>query len=135
MAFRSAVDWWFYAVVAVAGTVAVVAVLPVVASGTPGQVALGLGTLLIAVGLPLWLLFSTEYRVESKTLLVRSGPFRWTIPLADISSVRESNSALSSPALSLKRLEVTYGRGKSILLSPADRDGFLAALGRKVEKA
>lgn len=133
MAFRSAVDWWFYVVIAVAGAVAVVAVLPVMATGSPGQIAFGVGALLFAVGLPLWLLFSTEYRVVEQALLVRSGPFRWTIPLAEISSVRESNSALSSPALSLKRLEVKYGGGKSILLSPADRDGFLAAIGRQLD--
>ncbi len=133
MAFKSAVDWWFYAVIAVAGAVAAVAVLPVMATGRPGQIAFGVGTLLFAVGVPLWLLFSTEYRVVKPALLVRSGPFRWTIPLAEISSVRESNSALSSPALSLKRLEVKYGGGKSILLSPADRDGFLASIGRRLE--
>jgi hypothetical protein len=133
VAFRSAVDWWFYAVIAVAVAVAVVAVLPVMATGSPGQIAFGVGTLLFAVGLPLWLLFSTEYRVVEQALLVRSGPFRWTIPLAEISSVRESNSALSSPALSLKRLEVKYGGGKSILVSPADRDGFLAAIGRRLD--
>jgi hypothetical protein len=133
MAFKSAVDWWFYAAIAVAGAVAVAAVLPVMATERAGQVAFGVGTLLFAVGLPLWLLFSTEYRVVGPALLVRSGPFHWTIPLAEISSVRESNSALSSPALSLKRLEVKYGGGKSILLSPADRDGFLAAIGRRLE--
>ncbi len=132
MAFRSAVDWWFYVLVVISGVVAVVAVGPILLSGNPGQIAFGVGTLLLAVGLPLWLLFSTVYCVEGPVLIVRSGPFRWTIALAEISAVRESRSPLSSPALSLKRLEIVYRGGRSILLSPADRNGFLAAIGRRI---
>ena len=135
MAFRSAVDWWCYVVFGIAGITALGAVMPTLASGRSSQIAVGLATLLIAVGLPIWLLLSTVYTVDQQELKVRSGPFRWTIPLAEIASVRESSSLLSAPALSLKRLEILYGRGESILLSPADRDGFLRAIGHQVKKA
>jgi Bacterial PH domain len=135
MAFKSAVDGWYYIVVAMSGAAAVLAFALTLATGRPSQIAIGLGILLLGAGLPLWLLLSTDYRVDAHTLKVRSGPFHWTIPLAEISAVRESNSVLSSPALSLKRLKIVHGRGRTILLSPADRDGFMKAIGRKIDKA
>jgi hypothetical protein len=39
---------------------------------------------------------------------------------------------LSSPALSLNRLEIRYGNGKRMLLSPQDAAGFLKAIGHPV---
>jgi hypothetical protein len=130
MEFRSAVDWWFYAVTAATAVVVALAMFPLLKSGQVGQIAVAGVTALVAVGLPLWLLASTYYRVSAGSLEVRSGPFRWTIPLNEITEVRKSRSALSSPALSLDRMEVKYGRGRSILLSPRDRGGFLKAIGQ-----
>lgn len=130
MVFRSAVDWWFYAVVAVSAAVVVRACFPLLQSDQVGPMLLASATALVAVGLPVWLLVSTCYRVNAGTLEVRSGPFRWTIALNEIAEVRSSRSALSSPALSLDRLEVRYGGGRRILLSPRDRQGFLAAIGQ-----
>lgn len=132
MEFRSAVDWWFYAVTAVTAVVVALAMFPLLKSGQGGQIVVAGLTALVAVGLPLWLLVSTYYRVNAGTLEVRSGPFRWSIPLNEITEVRKSRSALSSPALSLDRMEVKYGRGRSILLSPRDRGGFLKAIGQKL---
>jgi hypothetical protein len=130
MTFRSAVDWWYYVVVIGSGAVALAAVVPILGAGPGMPMILALGTLLVAVGLPLWLLLTTSYEVDSHSVQVRSGPFRWTIPIGEIQSVRESRSVMSSPALSLKRIEITYGRGRRILLSPADREGFMKAIGR-----
>jgi hypothetical protein len=130
MEFRSAVDWWFYAVTAATAVVVALAMFPLLRSGQVGQIAVAGLTALIAVGLPLWLLASTYYRVSAGSLEVRSGPFRWSIPLNEITEVRKSRSVLSSPALSLDRMEVKYGRGRSILLSPRDRGGFLKAIGQ-----
>jgi Bacterial PH domain len=72
-------------------------------------------------------------------LLVRSGLFRYKIPLAQISEVRPSAEALFSfpatPAWSLDRLKVVYptrsGFHRSLLISPRDRDGFLDELARR----
>lgn len=130
MEFRSAVDWWFYAVTAATAVVVALAMFPLLKSGQIGQIAVAGVTAMVAVGLPLWLLASTYYRVSAGSLEVRSGPFRWTIPLNEITEVRKSRSALSSPALSLDRMEVKYGGSRSILLSPRDRGGFLKAIGQ-----
>jgi len=61
-------------------------------------------------------------------LLVRSGPFRWRVPIADIVRITPTTNALSSPALSLDRLRIEYGRGSAIMISPRDKDQFLRDL-------
>lgn len=81
-----------------------------------------------AFGFVLWIFLSTYYELNDRELVVRSGPFRWHVPLDSIASVRPTRNPLSSPALSLDRLELRYGAGKWLLISPRDRDRFLADL-------
>lgn len=133
MVFKSAVDAWFAAVMIASAVIVVVAVVPVLAFVPPLALVLVGFSLLASVGLPIWVLLTTDYRVEGPTLAIRSGPFKWKVPLSEIDSVRESRSWLSSPALSLRRLEVRYGAGKSILVSPKDREGFLRAIGQTLQ--
>lgn len=78
-------------------------------------------------GLLLWVLYGTDYRLEAEEIRIRSGPFRFRVPLAAIESVRPSRSPWSSPACSLDRILIRYGR-RRILISPADREGFYRAL-------
>lgn len=132
MTYRSAVDWWFYVVVFGVAIATIPTMVPLFASGQPIQVLIAVFTLLLACGLPLWLLASTYYRIDASALIVRSGPFRWTVPLSEIRSVRPSRSLLSSPALSLDRIRIDYGRGRSLMVSPRDREGFLAAIQRRM---
>ena len=87
----------------------------------------------LALGLPLWLLFSTRYTVSETTLQIRSGPMSWTIDRNEIHSITPTRSALSSPALSLDRLEIRYGDTGMVMVSPKDKEGFLAALGMTAE--
>jgi hypothetical protein len=42
--------------------------------------------------------------------------------------VAPTRNPLLSPALSMDRLKVSYGKCKSILMSPADKEGFLRAI-------
>jgi hypothetical protein len=60
--------------------------------------------------------------------VVRAGPFRWQVPLETLRSIRPTRSPLSSPALSLDRLELRYGQGRVLLISPADGARFVAEL-------
>ncbi len=78
-------------------------------------------------GFMLWILYGTFYRLTATHLLVRSGPFRYAIPLAEIRSVAPTRSPLSGPACSLDRLQVDAG-GTSILISPAAKQEFLRDL-------
>jgi len=70
---------------------------------------------------------STYYVIEGNTLTIRSSFITWRVPIRDIRSITPSGSAISSPALSLDRLRIDYGR-KSILVSPEDRERFVAML-------
>lgn len=127
MVFNSAVDWWYYVLIVV---VAIVVLFSVVPPMQRGQLSILLGTavIILSLCLPVWLLFSTSYGTDAESLYIRSGPFSWTIPLAEIESVKPSRSSWSSPALSLDRLEIRYSGGKRILVSPRDRESFINAV-------
>ena len=94
---------------------------------------------LVAVGVPATALGLVAYRarldpkaipiviVMALALIIRSGVFRWRVPIRQIESVTPTNNPSSAPALSLDRLEIRYGP-KTILVSPADQEGFVRAL-------
>lgn len=84
--------------------------------------------------LPIWILLSTRYIVDSDTLKVRAGPFFWNLPVSDIHSLSPTRSPLSSPALSLDRIQINYGAGKRLIVSPDDRRGFADALGLELDE-
>src|SRR6218665_2262965 len=91
-------------------------------------VVLVLVVLVLGVGLPFWLLVGTHYELADGQLRVCCGPFRTQIALDQIRSVKPSRSLASSPALSLDRLAIAYGRFGTVLISPKDKTGFIAAL-------
>ena len=126
--FPSKVDFWFYLLFPVIFcTVALVAVEP----WREGEMAGVYGAIVVGalvLGFQYWLL-NTRYIVSADELLVVSGPIRWQIALADIDAVLPTRSVLSSPALSLDRLEISYSGGRKLLVSPKDKAGFLLALG------
>ncbi|TGD79608.1 PH domain-containing protein [Hymenobacter wooponensis] len=75
-----------------------------------------------------YLLVPTRYTLTSQELVIISGPIHKRVPLTSITSIRPTRNPISSPALSLDRLEVRYGKFDLVLISPADKAGFLAAL-------
>jgi hypothetical protein len=46
----------------------------------------------------------------------------------DITAITPTSNPLSSPALSLDRLRIDYGKGRSVMISPRDKQGFLGAM-------
>jgi PH (Pleckstrin Homology) domain-containing protein len=98
----------------------------------PPVSAFALALCLGAPAFVLWSFYGTSYTLLADQLLIRSGPFRFRVPLAEITSVAPSRSPKSSPACSLDRLEIRYRGDRSrILISPEDKAGFLEALGRR----
>ncbi len=126
--FRSKVDTWLKVVLISSAIACAGAVLAPGLAGAPLATLAVSPLLLLGVGLPVWLLNSTFYTLRERELEVRSGPFRWTIPLSDIQRVTPARSALSSPALSLDRLRIDYGRGRWLMVSPEDPAAFVALL-------
>jgi hypothetical protein len=126
--FPSKVDAWLAAVLAVSIVVALGAVVQVLVSDEPA--AWWIAALLLGAGvaLPLWVLLGTRYHLDAGALHVRSGPFKWRIPVESITSITPTKDPRSGPALSLSRLRVDYANGKSLLVSPRDEERFLRAL-------
>ncbi|XQR90047.1 PH domain-containing protein [Stutzerimonas urumqiensis] len=124
--YRSKVDGWLAAVLAGGAAVSALAAFGMIRTGSTPSLLVALFVLGLGVALPIWLVTSTRYILEPTQLIVRSGPFTWHIELADISDIAPSRSALSSPALSLDRLRITYARGQTLLISPRNPVGFIA---------
>lgn len=90
----------------------------------PGLLIAGIGTL----GGLAYLAAATSYTITADALVVRCGPFRTTVALAGIQTLRASHSLLAAPALSLNRIEVVASPGPWVLISPVDQPRFLQAL-------
>jgi hypothetical protein len=74
-----------------------------------------------------WLWFTTYYVLDEKELVIRCGPINKRIPYREIKSAHKTWNPFSSPALSLKRINIKYQFGMA-LISPKDRDKFLRLL-------
>jgi hypothetical protein len=121
-------DGWLVAVIWGATALGLAALLPAlhaVRSEPLGR--LGLLAMCAGLGFGPWVLYATGYTFEPAALLIRCGLFRWRLPFAEISHVEPSRNPLSSPACSLDRLLIQYGKRK-IMISPADRARFLRRL-------
>jgi len=102
------------------------------ATGTPAMgLAGGLGLLVFALVL-FGLVLPMRYVVEDQALSINFGLARIRIPFERLVSARLSSNPLSSPALSLLRIEVEYrgprGGLKTVRISPTDRLAFLRSL-------
>jgi hypothetical protein len=86
---------------------------------------------LFCLAICVWTLLGTYYAIDAASLIVRSGPFHWTVALRDIHSVRPTRDTRSGPALSFDRLRIEYGAGRALLVSPREKDAFLADLARR----
>lgn len=126
--YRSAVDRWLVVVLGFGMLLAGTSVAIVLVVGDAAARAIAALVALAGVGLPIWILRSTSYTLTGPELLVRSGPFRRRVAIADIASITPTTNPLSSPALSLDRLRIEVRGARPILISPADKAGFLAEL-------
>ena len=127
--FPSKVDWWVIAVCLAGPFVSFIVVLVIARTGTVNDVLITLVLVFATVGFVAWILLSTNYRFKNTALIIRSGPFRWNIPVREIVSVTRTRSPWSSPALSLDRIRIEYGSPRrEIIISPRDQAEFFAAL-------
>jgi purine-cytosine permease-like protein len=132
--FKSKIDRWIFVLLIVVIIVQIVAVGSAAIQSADALVTTGMIFLMIGVvGLMVWLLLGTHYTVDRGVIKVVSGPFRWKVPIDQITSVTATKSPLSSPALSLDRICIRYGKRRRIMISPADRAAFLTAIGRDLE--
>ncbi len=127
--FESKIDLWFYLLISLLILVSIFVLHKAIRQPSLVNLVVSLITAVLGVGLPLWLLASTKYILSDNELIVKSGPVNRLIPLESIVSVKETHNPISSPALSLDRLEIKYGNNQRILISPKDKQGFRKAIG------
>lgn len=121
---RSKVDLWLIAILAVS------VLLPLgLAVIFPSTFLLTALILTPVLALFAWLFTTTKYEIRGDDLHVSSGPVKLNVQISQITSVKTTRNPLSSPALSLDRLEIRYGDGKRTLISPKDKSGFLSDIG------
>ena len=132
--FKSKVDRWILVLIllAIIGQVVVITAA-VNEAGEPGMITSLILVMIGVVALMVWLLLGTHYTVDRGTIRIVSGPFRWKVPIDEITSVEATRNPLSSPALSLDRLSIRYGKRRRIMISPADKVGFLKAIGHDLD--
>ncbi|MDP4944639.1 MAG: PH domain-containing protein, partial [Alishewanella sp.] len=109
---------WLGIVLVAAALAVLYGVIHSLNSGDNADIVASLFALLVSTGLPIWLINSTRYTLTEQQLLVQSGPFQWQIPIVQISNITPTINPLSSPALSLDRLRIDYGQGRSLMISP-----------------
>lgn len=131
--FKSKVDRWMFVLLIFVIIMQVVAVGSAALQAGDPLATTGLIFVMIGVaGLMVWLIVGTCYTVDRGVIRIASGPFRWKVPIDEITSVTATRSLLSSPALSLDRICIRYGKRRRIMISPADKAGFLKAIGHEL---
>src|SRR5690348_14337812 len=98
MRFQSKRDTWLMAL-AFGGPAVVLAVLP-------GPAVVKAITIAVVLLVGVWTSRSTYYLIDGDTLTIRSMGLKWRVAIRDIRSITPTRSALSSPALSLDRLQI-----------------------------
>lgn len=123
--YRSRIDTWLVVLVAAVVVACLHTSADALLGGATSAWWIPVLVVTLGVGLPLWLLFGTNYRLETGQLRISSGPFRWRIPVEAITSITATSNPLASPALSLKRLRIDYGGDKMVMISPRNEEMFL----------
>jgi hypothetical protein len=129
--FKSKVDLWvrLLIIAMLIGDVVLIVVLAMDTAVSPAEKTGGILVFIALMALIAWLALRTYYAVDKNVLRVVAGPFRWKIPIDQITSVTPTRTLLSSPAMSLDRLKIEYGKLRPVIVSPADKKGFLRAIG------
>ena len=91
-------------------------------------IVLGVYVVVLALSWP------CTYTLTDTHLVVRAGIVRQRIAYRDITGVEPSRSLLAGPALSLRRVKVSYA-GRFVLISPRDRGRFVEELRYRVARA
>lgn len=129
--FRSKRDLWLWLILSLSVLIDLGAAVALLSADLPSlSRAISVAVLLATAALVLWIMYGTRYLVDQGMLTIYCGPFRKRLRVSEIESVEPTRSPLSSPALSLDRLRITYAGGKKIMVSPEDPDRFRNAIGQ-----
>lgn len=99
----------------------IIPILPALYDGKFGLIL----ALLVVMVLTLSLLFSIKYEIDGTTLKIYTLWFHQDLDITTITQITSSRNPISSPAASLKRLAIHYGKGKVQYISPRNQDDFV----------
>ncbi|WP_316819185.1 PH domain-containing protein [Pedobacter nyackensis] len=89
----------------------------------------GLAILLPVILFIVHMFSTTYYTVDGDVLKVKCGfLYNAEIDIKTIKKISETNNPISSPALSLDRLDITYNKYDNVIISPKDKAEFISAL-------
>ena len=131
--YRSAVDLWVALMLLMTPAAAILFSAMLVRQG---RAADAMTVFLVGAGLLLLTILCTfpcRYTILIDTLSIRCGVLCYQVPLSEIKQLEKSVSLRSGPALSLRRVLVATEKRK-YLLSPKDREGFMAELQAAMER-
>lgn len=84
---------------------------------------------LLLSGFILHMYLNTYYEIEGSELKIVCGlMYKKTVDITSITRVKATRNPISSPALSLDRIEIICGRRDRVIVSPKDKEGFVSAL-------
>lgn len=133
--YRSKVDWWLAPLLCVPPVAAISVCVAAFLRGDTTELLIGLAVAGAVAALYLGVIFPIAYGIDNDHLTIRFGFFRQRIPLSEILQVSPTRNPLSSPALSLDRLYIQYGKGffQAVMISPANREQFLIELADRAD--
>lgn len=72
---------------------------------------------------------NTNYTVDGNSLKIKCGfLFNKSIDIQQIKKISETNNPLGSPAVSLDRLEIVYGKFDNVIISPKHKNEFIETI-------
>lgn len=87
---------------------------------------MGIVILLPVILFVVHMFITTEYTIDGDKLTIKCGfLYNKTIDINTIKKIKETNNPLSSPATSLDRLEINYGKFDSVIISPKQKSEFI----------
>ncbi len=104
--------------------------LPII-NGAPIGATLTMVVIMIPIiAFILHIFFSTTYRINEKNeLLIKCGfLYKEVVKISKIKSINRTRNPISSPAASLDRIELKYGKWDSVIISPNDKIEFVNEL-------
>lgn len=131
--YPSKLDWWLVPFLCLPPLAAIGVCINAALARSSSDLVVGAAVAVFVASLYFGIIFPLRYGLDDRHLIVRHGVCRQRIVLAEILNVYPTRNPLSSPALSLDRLHVQFGKGvlKAVMISPAERDDFLSDLAKR----
>lgn len=103
--------------------------LPTLTGGSMKDIATMAVIMVPAIAFTLHMFYNISYQIINRKLLIKCGFFHRTIlDISKITSISPTRNMIASPAASLDRIELKYGKWNAVLISPNNKKGFIAEL-------